>query len=951
MIHANDLPRWRAKIDQIEALAVVDGEYAAAVKVEDDLRGARDAEMRAIIEEFAGGGDFGGFRQNVDAWSRRPGPYVAFSGFPQMWLNQVARGIADGDTAAAAVMVDAVQTPSSLDDSLAKMKAVQAATEGMASKPQVGRIPAVLSLFWTTDDALPAWPCMWASAPAQMSTLGWLRAWGNFDRWPIFVEVARELFPGDARRFERPMWYLSQHPFVGLNPHLRDMCVEAANLMPLHVKGSGYPDEATHTRAESLALQLKGEAAFAGAGLVGALSERLGRQFKSLKIDPRIAFEKTGAFRADTYALWSTTDTGYAPSFRLWATRSGLAFGVHSYGGSDNAEARAIAGRMAAKLPEDVTFFALRPHLSGDRLEPVAGHQSGEVFVGTWWEWDSAPQGLALRDVVLDLAESYLPAFETVTPTTATTPAFAKSGESGDPLAAQVERFRSERPYPNEKDAWHVEERAKFAEAFSPDNLSVFDLEVFRRLINGPRYGGPGPQSILNGSLSAMDTIALDEFARRLHEILWGSQPIEQRIDRALDWDDLGTKGLGESVVMKLFAIIEPDRFLPVFPLTGPMGKIALLRRLGLPEPDATLSRGKRHVLANDALRERLEPLLPGDPWGQAQFAYWRLRDEGVAAPEVDRIAEIAGELLVPEPFLREVQDLLLDKGQVIFYGPPGTGKTYIADRFAAAIQPDPDRRMVVQFHPSMSYEDFFEGYRPRVDDAGQMSYELRPGPLALMARKAEDSPGVPHVLIIDEINRANLPRVFGELLYLLEYRKKWVRTAYRADEPFELPANLYFIGTMNTADRSIAMIDAALRRRFHFIPFAPHEGPLAGVLRRWLKDNGEPAWVASMVDRVNELLTVLLRGSHLLIGHSHFMVDGAGASKPVVLTDERLRRIWDYGIYPFIEDQLHGKPEKLADLTWDAVRKAYGPGSASAAEAQQEAEEESAAGGDGESG
>jgi 5-methylcytosine-specific restriction protein B len=256
---------------------------------------------------------------------------------------------------------------------------------------------------------------------------------------------------------------------------------------------------------------------------------------------------------------------------------------------------------------------------------------------------------------------------------------------------------------------------------------------------------------------------------------------------------------------------------------------------------------------------------------------------------------------------------------------------------------------MVVQFHPSMSYEDFFEGYRPRVDDAGQMTYELRPGPLALMARRAEDSPGVPHVLIIDEINRANLPRVFGELLYLLEYRKKWVRTAYRADEPFELPANLYFIGTMNTADRSIAMIDAALRRRFHFIPFAPHEGPLSGVLRRWLKDNGEPAWVASMVDRVNEQLKVLLRGSHLLIGHSHFMVGGAGASKPVVLNDERLRRIWDYGIYPFIEDQLHGKPEKLAGFTWDAVRKAYGPGTASAAEAQQEAEE-LAAGGEAES-
>jgi 5-methylcytosine-specific restriction enzyme B len=118
-----------------------------------------------------------------------------------MWLNQVARGIADGDTTAAAVMVDAVQSPSSVDDSLAKMKMVQHATEGMTSKPQVGRIPLVLSLFWSTDDVSLAWPCMWASAPTQTYSLGWLRTWGTFDRWPRFVEVARELFPEDARRF------------------------------------------------------------------------------------------------------------------------------------------------------------------------------------------------------------------------------------------------------------------------------------------------------------------------------------------------------------------------------------------------------------------------------------------------------------------------------------------------------------------------------------------------------------------------------------------------------------------------------------------------------------------------------------------------------------------------------------------------------------------------------
>ena len=295
----------------------------------------------------------------------------------------------------------------------------------------------------------------------------------------------------------------------------------------------------------------------------------------------------------------------------------------------------------------------------------------------------------------------------------------------------------------------------------------------------------------------------------------------------------------------------------------------------------------------------------------------------------------MAAELLVPEPFLRELNELLLEKGQLIFYGPPGTGKTYLADRFAAALQPDSERRMLVQFHPSMSYEDFFEGYRPRTDESGQLSYELRAGPLALMAAKAEAAPGVPHILIIDEINRANLPRVFGELLFLLEYRNKAVRTAYRPDEPFELPKNLFFIGTMNTADRSIAMVDSALRRRFHFIPFMPHEGEMKDVLAAWLTKQGEPAWVASMVDQVNDQLRILLKGPHLQVGHSHFMVKTSKGAR--ALTETRLARIWEYDVYPFIEDQLYGRPDQLEQFTWTKVYTAYGPSSPSGLLAQDE--------------
>ena len=170
-------------------------------------------------------------------------------------------------------------------------------------------------------------------------------------------------------------------------------------------------------------------------------------------------------------------------------------------------------------------------------------------------------------------------------------------------------------------------------------------------------------------------------------------------------------------------------------------------------------------------------------------------------------------------------------------------------------------------------------------------------------------------MLVIDEINRANLPKVFGELLFLLENRDKPVQTLYRPAEPFRLPANLKIIGTMNTADRSIALIDAAMRRRFHFVPFFPHEGMMKDLLRRWLADgNGSPA-IADFLDAVNADLLPLV-GEHLLIGPSHFM-------RPV-LSQDALRRIWDYNVFPLIEEQLWGDQDAIDHWRWEQVRARY---------------------------
>ncbi|MDE0004479.1 MAG: AAA family ATPase, partial [Rhodospirillaceae bacterium] len=168
----------------------------------------------------------------------------------------------------------------------------------------------------------------------------------------------------------------------------------------------------------------------------------------------------------------------------------------------------------------------------------------------------------------------------------------------------------------------------------------------------------------------------------------------------------------------------------------------------------------------------------------------------------------------------------------------------------------------------------------------------------------------------IDEINRANLPKVLGELLFLLEYRNEAIQTLYRPEEEFALPANLRFIGTMNTADRSIALVDAALRRRFHFIPFFPNRKPIAGLLDRWLKANDEPAWVGELVARVNDELKDALGGDDLLVGPSHFMKAG--------LDHEAVRRIWEYNIEPFIEDQFFGNPGEIERFRFDDAYRRY---------------------------
>ena len=283
---------------------------------------------------------------------------------------------------------------------------------------------------------------------------------------------------------------------------------------------------------------------------------------------------------------------------------------------------------------------------------------------------------------------------------------------------------------------------------------------------------------------------------------------------------------------------------------------------------------------------------------------------------EPTSMGELAEELFLTEPqnFLHQIETLLAEKKQVIFQGPPGTGKTYVAQKLARHLAGPEDRVTLVQFHPSYAYEDFVQGFRPATLKDGRPGFELRDGPLLRAAKEAreDEDPDARHFLIIDEINRGQIAKVFGELYFLLEYRDSEINLQY-SDEPFSLPENLYIIGTMNTADRSIALVDLALRRRFYFAEFHPDDEPVKGVLRRWLEAKGldHMEWVADVVERVNKKME---DDRHAAIGPSYFMKDN--------LDDEAVERIWKHSVLPYIEERRHGDEDSVGEFDLKALRR-----------------------------
>lgn len=287
---------------------------------------------------------------------------------------------------------------------------------------------------------------------------------------------------------------------------------------------------------------------------------------------------------------------------------------------------------------------------------------------------------------------------------------------------------------------------------------------------------------------------------------------------------------------------------------------------------------------------------------------------------EVSEQKEIKYPLYSKDDFLNEVYmdedtyntltELLEAKYNVILQGAPGVGKTFAAKRLAYSImgQKDTSRVAMVQFHQSYSYEDFIQGYRPSKD-----GFELENGTFYKFCKEAEEDNERPYFFIIDEINRGNLSKILGELMMLIEKDKRGekIKLLY-SNEWFTVPQNVRIIGMMNTADRSLALMDYALRRRFAFFDFAPafsSEG-----FKNYLAEKNSQK-LESLITTVESLNNTISSdeslGDGFRIGHSYFCTDGE-------ITDEWLKSVVEYEVIPLIKEYWFDEPTKVRD--WSAT-------------------------------
>lgn len=267
---------------------------------------------------------------------------------------------------------------------------------------------------------------------------------------------------------------------------------------------------------------------------------------------------------------------------------------------------------------------------------------------------------------------------------------------------------------------------------------------------------------------------------------------------------------------------------------------------------------------------------------------------------------DFLNDVFIDEEQYNTLVKLLKNKKNIILQGAPGVGKTFASKRLAYSImgEIDKSRVMMIQFHQSYSYEDFIIGFRPSKD-----GFSLARGPFYEFCKKAQDDNERDYFFIIDEINRGNLSKIFGELLMLIERDKRGeeLRLLY-SNELFSVPKNVYIIGMMNTADRSLAMIDYALRRRFVFYELEP--GFESNGFKKMLDIASNPKYNA-LVDTLKQLNILIGKdeslGNGFRIGHSYLCI-----KEPV--TDEWVSSVIKYELIPLISEYWFDEQSKIEE-------------------------------------
>ncbi|MGG6359615.1 AAA family ATPase [Peribacillus frigoritolerans] len=270
---------------------------------------------------------------------------------------------------------------------------------------------------------------------------------------------------------------------------------------------------------------------------------------------------------------------------------------------------------------------------------------------------------------------------------------------------------------------------------------------------------------------------------------------------------------------------------------------------------------------------------------------------------------DFLSDVFIEKKELTRLISVLENKKNLIMKGAPGVGKTYIAKRLAYVMMEEKDetRVQMVQFHQSYSYEDFIEGYRPKAEGDG---FELKQGPFVKFARKAARDPERDYFFIIDEINRGNMSKIFGELMMLIETDKRGeqINLLYSNDK-FSVPSNLYIIGMMNTADRSLALLDYALRRRFSFVEIKPaFEND---TFKSYVDKLNNPEVLIRVIDEIKSLNNQIVEelGTGFQIGHSYFV-----GSAYKVDSVNRVEEVVEYEIIPQLFEYWFDDEQKAKD-------------------------------------